>query len=156
MPIANEQTIVLAPLPFGLTPERVPAVVIEFSVTSTKAGSGFDEIIIRGTGDVVLRTAAMDADEPAQLTGRVEPAVVTRLLQLLHSEGIEGWDDEYPGERRDFVTKLMTIRLGEDDLKVVAMRREEFPEFSRAFGAIKMVASQARPEAVGGRFLQRI
>lgn len=156
MTAGNEQQIRRVTLPFAITPEQVPATEIEFRVGSTKIMSGFDEIVIRGTGDVILRTAARENDPPRELEGRVEPTLVARLLLLLGAEGVEGWDDIYRAETREFVSKALTITVDGAQQKEVAMHRTEFPEFSRAVGAIKLLAAVARPEALGGAFFQRI
>lgn len=152
----NSKEKEIGPLPFSMTPDQRLDAVVRFRVASTKMNSGFDEIVIRGSGEVLLRTATMADDKPSEVAGKVEPLLVARLLQLLGAEGIENWDDEYPAEARDFVAKVLTVQLKDIRQKEVAMCRAEFAEFSRAYGAIKLVASVARPEVLGGGFFQRI
>lgn len=146
----------IGPLPFGLTAEQLPDIEISFRVSSTKLFSGFDEIVIRGNGEVELLTALRRDDPPAVRKGAVEPILVARLLQLLAAEGIEGWDDNYPPVNRDYVGKMITVMLGEERVKQVSMCRVEFPEFSRAFGAIKLIAGLTDPEVLSGGFFKRI
>lgn len=143
-------------LPFGLTKELMPEVAIRFLVTSTKPASGFDEILIRGTGQVELRACAGGEMPPAVCNGRVEPLLVFRLMQLLGAEGMEGWDEVYRSPNREYVGKLMQVMLRAEPVKQVSLCVDEFPEFSRAFGAIKMIASITAPEVLKGGFFQRI
>ena len=139
-----------SPLPFSLAPEQLPDVEIRFRVSSTKMGSSADEILIRGNGEVEL------AAPPRTRHGTVPPLAVLRLLQLLSAEGLEGWDDTYPAETRDYVGKVIELSLKQEIIKRVAMCQTEFAEFSRAYGAIKLVASLAAPEVVLGGFFSRI
>ncbi|HEU0122094.1 MAG TPA: hypothetical protein VFQ91_16310 [Bryobacteraceae bacterium] len=143
-------------LPFGLTGDHIPEVTIRFRVASTKVMSGYDEIIVRGAGEVELQAASMADAEPAVRRANLPPAMVERLLGLLRAEGVEGWDEEYPSETRDYVAKLLTVERGDLRLKQVAMCRQEFAEFSRVYGALKLVASLATPEVLTGDFFQRI
>lgn len=143
-------------LPFGLAEEDLPEVTIRFRVASTKVMSGYDEIIVRGAGEVELLAAASADSEPAVRRGALPPAMFQRLLLLLCAEGMEGWDELYPAETRDYVGKLLTVQQRDKRLKEVAMCRPEFAEFSRAYGALKLVASLATPEVLTGDFFQRI
>ena len=155
--LPNSETYdTIGPLPFGLTAERLPELELSFRVASTKLFSGFDEIVIRGSGQVELLTAPRRDDPPTVHRGAVDPVLVVRLLQLLAAEGIEGWDDSYPSPNRDYIGKVITVIVGEDRIKQVAMCQTEFAEFSRAYGAFKLVASVATPEVVIGGFFKRI
>ncbi len=145
-----------SPLPFGLAPEQLPHVEIRFRVSSTKMGSGFDEILLRGNGEVELAAAVLRDDPPQIRQGSVPPLAVLRLLQLLAAEGLEGWDETYPAATRDYVGKVIELSFKEELIKRVAMCQTEFPEFSRAYGAIKLVASLAAPEVVLGGLFNRI
>lgn len=156
MPDASAPETKIDSLPFGLSPEQLPELVITFRVASTRIRGGFDEIIIRGDGGVLLRTGVIPGDPPIELPGRVEPLVVQRLLRLLQAEGIEGWDDVYPAETANFVAKVLTVALKEETKKEVSVCRTEFPEFSRAYGAVKLAAALARPEVLSNNFFQRI
>ena len=139
-----------SPLPFGLAPEQLLDVEIRFRVSSTKMGSSAEEILIRGNGEVEL------VAPPQTRHGTVPPLAVLRLLQLLSAEGLEGWDDTYRAETRDYVGKVIELSFQQEIIKRVAMCQTEFPEFSRAYGAIKLVASLAAPEVVLGGFFKRI
>jgi len=144
------------PFPFGFTKDTFADLEISFLVASTKAVAGFDEIVIRGGGEVELRAAFKRDDPPQVRNGAVDRLIVARLLQLLVAEGIEGWDEVYPSAEREYVGKLLTIRRKEETVKQVSMCQKEFAEFSRAYGAIKLVASLACPEVVTGEFFNRI
>lgn len=144
------------PLAFGLNRDQLPAVAVKFRVASTKIMSGFDEIVVQGDGQVLLRTTAMANETPRELRGGVEAAVVETLLHVLQAEGFAGWDELYPAETHEFSAKVFAIRLGDEVLKEVSMCTVEFPEFSRAYGALKLVAALARPEVLTGTFFSKI
>jgi hypothetical protein len=146
----------IGPLPLGLTLLQIPEVEIRFRVSSTKMNSGYDEIVIHGSGQVELNAAETREAEPAVRGGKVERMLVLRLLQLLGAEGIEGWDDLYPPVAREYVGMVLTIRLKDETLKQVAVCQPEFAEFSRAYGAFKLVASLSGPEVLSGDFFKRI
>jgi hypothetical protein len=140
-------------LPFGITSAQLAQTVVSLTVTSTKPNSGTDEIVISGDGSVTLRATPDDAERPKEIKGRVDPVHVVRLLQLLRAEGIEQWDDP-PPPGAEYVTRVLTISVNNDVRKEI-VARTAFPEFSKALGAIKLLAGIARVEALGG-FFQRI
>ncbi|MBM3752621.1 MAG: hypothetical protein FJW38_01420 [Acidobacteria bacterium] len=144
------------PLPFRLTEADLPDVILRFRVSSTKLFSGYDEILIRGNGQIGLRTALKRDSEPTMRVGSVDPKLIARLLQYLSSEGLEEWDESYPSEEREYVGKLLTLTVRDQTLKQVSMCQPEFSGFSRACGAIKLVAAMGAPEAINGEFFQRI
>jgi hypothetical protein len=143
-------------LPFGIKPEQLSTVVIRLRVASTKPNSGWDEIVIGGDGKVTLRAAVMANEPVKELSGKVDPLQVTRLLELLRAEGIEKWQEEYPARSSDYVAKVLTVEVNKVRQKEVVVARPEFPEFARVYGAIKLLAGLARPEALSGGFFQRI
>jgi hypothetical protein len=146
----------IGPLPFGLTLMQIPDVEIRFRVSSTKMFSGYDEIVIHGSGVVELNAAESRDAEPTVRTGKVERMLVMRLLQLLAAEGMAGWDELYPAESRDYIGLVLSVSLKDECLKQVAVCQPEFAEFSRAYGAVKLVASLAGPEVLSGDFFKRI
>ena len=150
----NESNV--ASLPFGISEADLAGVVIAFRVSSTKMFSGYDEIYIRGNGQVGLRAALRHDSEPAVRLGKVDPQLVVALLRYLAWEGMEGWDETYPSEAREYVGKLLQVLVRDVPVKQVSMCQPEFAEFSRAFGAIKMVAAMAAPEVSLGEFFKRI
>src|SRR6187399_1049552 len=109
------------PFPFGFTKDTFADLEISFLVASTKVVAGFDEIVIRGGGEVELRAAFKRDDPPQVRNGTVDRLIVARLLQLLVAEGIEGWDEVYPSAEREYVGKLLTIRRKEETVKQVSM-----------------------------------
>ena len=88
---------------------------------------------------------------PAQLTA-VNPLRPSAKSGQEQVEGARKLQDAY----RDFVGKTITVMLKEERIRQVSMCGVEFPEFSRAYGAIKLIASVAAPEVVNGGFFQRI
>lgn len=137
-------------LPFKLQPGRLSGVRITLRAGSTKPKSGHDEIIIEGGGKVTLRAA------PKELAGKVPLVTVERLLELLLHEGMEGWEDEYKAQSSHYATMALAVEDNGAILKQTVMSRPAFPEFAHAVGAIKLLAAQACPEALNGRFFQRL
>lgn len=143
------------PLPFGIAPAQLAETEIRLRIASTKINSGFDEIVIRGDGAVVLRTAAFANEPPKELAGTAGAAAVERLLRLLRAEGIENWDAERRAKTAHYVSRVLTVTVNGETKKEVVVSGAEFPEFARACGAIKLVAGLARVEALNGKFFQR-
>lgn len=145
-----------AVLPFGLERGNLDGLRVSLRVNSTKANSGYEEIVISGGGEVIVRSALTTTARPRELSGRVPLAVIERLLELLTHEGAEGWDDNYRSQSHDYAVKSFTVAFRETIRKQVVVAIPEFPEFAHVAGAIKVIAAQACPDALKGRFFRML
>lgn len=143
-------------LPFGLKVEQLPEVEVSVRYQSPKTGAGRQQLIIRGTGEVLLvRTMAYDKPEEI-VEARAPLLAVVRMLGLVESEEFFTLDDEYPLDHHAGRYTLRVKLPAQEKQVVVAvkMREHQPPQaFSHVLGAMKLVAGLATTEALHHRFL---
>jgi hypothetical protein len=136
-------------LPFQLKTSDLPRVRITLRAASTKPFSPQEGIVISGGGKVTLTSG------DSEKSGQVSPAAVRRLLELLQREGMEQWQDVYKSQSSHYAARVIRVELDDEVKKQTEVRREEFPQFTRAVAAIKNLGLQACP-GTSADFFQRL
>lgn len=146
-------------LPLGLRAEDLPNVEVFLNYLSPKTGMGRQELTIRGDGTVVL-LRTMAHNKPEELVEATVPtALIVRLLGVIETEGFMALDDAYPAQRSGGRYNFrVTLPSGVKQVMVELELPKHHPPtpFSRAFGAAKLVAALATPDALHHRFLKTL
>lgn len=142
-------------LPFGLRQEELATVEVMYGFYSAKSGAGKQEISIRGNSRVSLYMTRSRYDPPSIHEGKLDVAVVVRLLDLMEEKGFLGFQDHYAAEGDPHARRVLRLVLPHNT-KTVMLDQPGFPAFEVVAGAVKLAAGLALPEALKHRFFPNL
>ena len=146
-------------MPFELRPDAdLSKAEIFYTFISPKAGAGRQEVTIGGDGKVTLfHSRSSDDKQPTIREGRLDPAVVLRLLDFIDGRSFLRLEDHYPPEEEGCQAARRVVRVRAPGvLKEVTVQREGVDAFEQVVAGVLFSASLALPEAINGRLFPNL